>query len=217
MAARTIEGRRGSKWGAAERGGVLLAVFSFLSAGSASARTQDLVRRDLEIVPLSADQRLEHAFDPARSAGTFVGISAFEGAEDHPEEVPFAADDAVDLCALFVLDLQLIHPGQARLALSGEPRKDSSRRRLGELLAAGVQRTDAKRITLLDEFTDLAERAGPEGILVLGVATHGYAKDGLPSLLTQDSSKKHLDITAMPVAAIEEIVEAIEKRRHETP
>jgi hypothetical protein len=86
-------------------------------------------------------------FDPAESAGLFVGIRKF----DDPEfiEVPFAVDDAVDLAHLFALELDLIAPQNVILALSGDPQKARSADALQALLQAGAQRVVAQKSWIL--------------------------------------------------------------------
>ncbi|NJL29938.1 MAG: hypothetical protein HC897_19600 [Thermoanaerobaculia bacterium] len=83
-----------------------------------------------------AEDHAAGGFDPADSAGLFVGVSHFEDPRFAP--VPFAVDDAVDLAFVFSVELGLIRPERCVLALAGEPCKPQSAERLARLLAAGA-------------------------------------------------------------------------------
>ena len=165
------------------------------------------------MLPLSAaDGSFDEAkFDREQSAGLFVGIRKFKN--DQTLEVPYAADDAVDLAYLFALDrrVRLVSPKRVVLILAGRPQKEISRQRLAELAHAGARietTADQSRIrALLQEQADLA---GRDGILIVSLATHGFVREGTPFLLgansffrfpeTALSAQKILDIAARSAA-----------------
>ena len=82
-------------------------------------------------------------FEPAESAGLFVGVSRFADSGFAP--VPFAVDDAIDLAHLFALELRLIEPAKVTLALAGEPKKPETAERLAVLTSGGARQTEAKQ------------------------------------------------------------------------
>jgi len=138
-------------------------------------------------------------FDYAQSAALFVGVPHFtkEGTLD----VPYAADDAVDLAYIFTLDrrVSLVSPERVVLALSGRPQKPASQRKLEELKAAGarVERAEQGDIVLL--LQRQAAAAGKEGIFILSLATHGFVREGIPYILASDrelSTARIFDLAA---------------------
>lgn len=150
-------------------------------------------------------------FDREQSAGLFVGIRKFE--HEQTLEVPYAADDAVDLAYLFALDrrVSLVPPKRVVLVLAGRPQKEVSRRRLEELKERGAQvetTADQSRIRIL--LQEQADLAGRDGILIVSLATHGFVSEGTPYLLgstslfrfpdTALSAQKILDVTAKSAA-----------------
>ncbi len=85
-----------------------------------------MATRDSASPAVPARARAARDFDPARSAGLFVGVSRFDDELFPP--VPFAVDDAIDLAHLFALELRLIMPPEVVLGLAGEPRYASGDR-----------------------------------------------------------------------------------------
>lgn len=136
--------------------------------------------------------REQRSFNPAESAGLFVGVRNFFDVDGRRstslQEVPYAVDDAVDLAHLFVIDLALVSPTRTKLCLSGEPQKEESRRRLDRLLAAGVHRDGATVNLLRERIRQAAQYTEPGGMLVMTFATHGiHTEAGDDCLLAQDS------------------------------
>jgi hypothetical protein len=154
--------------------------------------------------PLTAAQFAAGGFRPEESAGLFAGIRHFLDSEGKARaiEVPFAADDAVDLAHLFVFELQLVTAAKTTLALGGEPEKPASKERLELLERAGARRTDARYTTILEHIGRVRKMAGENGLLVLTFATHGYTTAGTQLLLGQDSVLEFLDATGLPVERI---------------
>ena len=185
-----------SFFGAAFIFGVFLLLVSNISAAS---------ERAIMVRPLTKAEYARADFDPAESAGLFVGVRQFFDEDGRPStrisEVPYAADDAIDLAYLFASDLKLIAANKLTLALSGDPIKEKSKRRLKTLLDAGARRTNARFTNLLRHITKTKNNAGEKGLLVIHFSTHGYTQNG-DRLLGQDSSLSDLDLTGLPVSRI---------------
>lgn len=188
-------------------------VLGVASAAIATATFVPLVWKSRSVWPLSAPDAIADSasFDRDQSAGLFIGIRKFT--HDQTLEVPYAADDAVDLAYLFAFEprVRLVSPKRVVIILSGSPQKESSRRRLAELerMGARVETTaDQMRIRVL--LQEQADRAGRDGILIVSLATHGFVREGTPYLLastslfrfpdTALSTQKILDIAAKSAA-----------------
>ncbi|HYI11480.1 MAG TPA: caspase family protein [Thermoanaerobaculia bacterium] len=141
-------------------------------------------------------------FDPEQSAALFVGIRHFPG--DVPQ-VPYGADDAVDLAYAFAFDtrVSLVPPHRIVLALEGEPQKPESKDRLKKLLTAGATLRPATRQDILTLLEQQAE-AARNGLLVASFATHGFSAQGAPYIL---GSNSHLygAGSSLPIAKLLEI------------
>lgn len=85
--------------------------------------------------------------DKTGHAGLFVGVNVFPE-ENSLTSLNFAVNDAVCLAHLFVVELKLIQPDRATLALSGAPTGYAAAQ-LTALKAAGVAVTDATKIRVL--------------------------------------------------------------------
>lgn len=127
-------------------------------------------------------------FDPAQSAGIFVGVRQFL-LDGTLREVPYAVDDAIDLAHLLAigLDPALIPPARVHLALSGAPQKPESDRRLKDLVTAGARRSEATLADLEYWLEKQAQAVKPGGLLVVSFATHGLVVRGAQYLLTSSS------------------------------
>jgi hypothetical protein len=122
-------------------------------------------------------------FDAAQSVGLFMGGRNFgTGITD----VPYAPDDAVDLAYAFT-ENGLVHAERTVIALAGVPTKASSKNYLAVLEAAGAQVIDATKDRVEKALRKQMQLVGPDGILVLSFATHGFSTDGVPYLLAKDS------------------------------
>lgn len=115
----------------------------------------------------------------------FVGVSQFE--DSRFADVPFAADDAVDLAHLFCFELGLIRPEKALIALAGEPRKPESIERLRALLAAGTRRISARQADVYSQLETQARISAAPGLLLVTFSTHGYSDQGADYLMATDS------------------------------
>jgi hypothetical protein len=131
------------------------------------------------VTPVKFAELAPPKFSRQASAGLFVGVREF--AHDRMLTVPYAVDDAVDLAHRFALDQRvgLVPPRRVVLAISGQPQKEESKRRLRELKEAGAEIVhDASTGKILHLLKEQAARAGDEGLLVLSIASHGFQQDG---------------------------------------
>ena len=124
-----------------------------------------------------APSTADHAgFNRDESAALFVGVRDFTHRE--LSSVPYAADDAVDLAYLFVFDWRsrLVRADRVILALSGDPVKSESRRRLEMLQHAGASVRHADAADIVFFVKRQSALAGKNGILILSLATHGFVQ-----------------------------------------
>ncbi|HEY2830390.1 MAG TPA: PQQ-binding-like beta-propeller repeat protein [Thermoanaerobaculia bacterium] len=133
--------------------------------------------------PVTATPSVKAGFDRNQSAALFVGVSRFTHRDLAP--VPYAADDAVDLAYLFVCDrrVRLVRADRVVIALSGQPYKDESRRKLELLRRAGAKTAaaDPTNIVSLLEQQAVLTRSG--GILIVSISSHGFTRGGMPYIL----------------------------------
>lgn len=141
-----------------------------------------------------------HSFEREDSAGLFIGVRQFIDAEEQPSrellEIPYAVDDAIDLAALFALELELVSPARVRLLLSGEPQKESSAEALTRLKVAGAKVDKPNFTRVLSVLREVTRSAGEHGLLLISVATHGFSQGG-ERLLCQDSIRGDLEDTSL--------------------
>ena len=151
-------------------------------------------------------------FEPADSAGLFVGVSVFE--DGRIASIPFAVDDAVDLAYLFIVELGLVPSMHAVLLLAGEPRKEQSAAKLLRLLELGVRRQEARQREIYRLLTELSQTSGVSGILIVTAATHGVSDQGGDFLLASDSLRNRTLRTGVAVAEVfDEVGRAGAERR----
>ncbi len=151
-------------------------------------------------------------FNPAQSAGLFVGIRDFE--DEKFEQVPFAVDDAVDLAHLFARELGLVRPDQVVLALSGEPQKASSRAWLKELIEQGAVRQTAEQTDVLRLLDQQRKASGPDGLFVAAFATHGFTDRGSDFLVAADTLRSFVQRTGVVLSeALDVVAQAHAPRR----
>ena len=159
--------------------------------------------RSAKPIPL-ASNAVGAGFDRNESAALFVGVQRFT----HPglRQVRYAVDDAVDLAYLFVFDsrIQLVRPDRVVLALSGEPEKPESKQWLQTLRQSGVAVRHADQTDIIALLRRQAALAGKNGILIVSLATHGFARDGVPYILGTSSTVQY-PATTVPVARILDI------------
>ena len=153
-------------------------------------------------------------FDAAQSVGLFVGIPRFKY-DQSLTVVRFAADDAVDLAYAFTIDAKapLVRPARVVIAISDDPQKDDSRKRLKELQDAGAKIVkEVDQPDLIKLLQDQAALVGRDGMFIVSLATHGFNEDGIPYLLGASSFFSRRS-TALSGAEIAEIVASSEAKR----
>jgi hypothetical protein len=148
-----------------------------------------VVRDPRSVIPWSDKRETPGPFNAEQSAALFVGVRQFAG-DETPNEVPYAVDDAIDLAWRFALDprVKLVRPEKVVLALSGAPVKEESKRRLGELRAAGAAQSTATQENVLELLDRQKEAVGRDGIFIVTFATHGFISDGTPYVLGATST-----------------------------
>ena len=139
-----------------------------------------------------------------QSAALFVGVQRFT--DRGLAQVRYAGDDAVDLAYLFVFDsrIHLVRPDRVVIALSGQPEKPESRQRLEILRHAGASIRSADQTDIVALLKRQAALAGKDGLLIVSLATHGFARDGVPYILGASSAARY-PATAVSVASILDI------------
>jgi len=147
-------------------------------------------------------------FNPEESVGFFVGVS--ELTVPGVGNVPFAADDAVDLAHFLALDqrVSLLLPSRVVIALSGLPKKEESRARLLELRQAGATIVSADAATIRTELQRQATLAGKHGLFLVSLATHGFLQDDIHYILGRTSA-----FDADTALAVPDIFRRSEERR----
>lgn len=165
-------------------------------------RPLDGARSARPVTPGSNAQ--SEGFDRNESAALFVGVRQFT----HHDLVPvrYAADDAVDLAYLFVFDsrTRLVPADRVILALSGRPEKPESKQELEMLRRAGATVRHADQTDIVALLRRQAALAGKKGVLILSLATHGFARGGDAFILGASSVIRY-PATTVPVAKILDI------------
>jgi hypothetical protein len=171
--------------------GVRLLLVVGCSVVAAAAAAQDI--RSVRISQAAAPE-VPRSFDSSASAAMFVGIRDFTHDEDL-EKVRYAVDDAIDLAYAVSLDrtAPLVTPERIALALSGEPQKEVSRRRLEKLRQRGAMIHPAGQTDIVGLMEQQAKGVGKTGILIVGIATHGFSDDGLHYLVASNSLLRYRD------------------------
>jgi len=131
-------------------------------------------------------------FEPAESGALFVGIREFTH-DPSLTEVRYAVDDAVDLAYAMALEqpVAFVEPNRVVLAISGEPQKPESRERLRVLRERGAKTHPAGQTDILVLLERQARMVGKKGILIVGIATHGFSAEGLHYLIASNSMLRH--------------------------
>jgi hypothetical protein len=153
------------------------------------------------------------AFVREQSAALFVGVREFAAAPSLTG-VRYTVDDAVDLAYVFALErkVSLVDARRVALALTGEPRKADSQERLKKLRAAGAIVTTATLHDVLTLLERQAHAAGRDGLLILGFASHGFSRDGVPYVLTSTSQYENT-VNSLSAAKVFDIADRSKARR----
>jgi hypothetical protein len=173
-------------------GALMTTVAAYLTVTSPDTRSVGLVN------PV----KLPEVAERLKSTGLFVGVSEF--AHDPTLTVPFAVDDAVDLAWKFSLDQRssLVLPRHVVLALSGNPKKEDSQRRLQELKDAGAEVEHATSGDILQLLRRQVARSGKNGLVVFSLATHGFLDEDGDAFILGSTSEFGSPETSLPVAKL---------------
>jgi hypothetical protein len=140
---------------------------------------------------------------PQGNAGLFVGINTFTD-DQGIRPLDFAVNDAVAQAHLFVIELRLIVPNNAFLALAGEASTDTAKAQLAALKAAGVKTIAGRKTTILRQLL-LVEKLPTEesDLLVVSLSSHGFEADGTAYAMPTDGLRGILEDTALDIGTIE--------------
>ncbi|MEM0914904.1 MAG: SUMF1/EgtB/PvdO family nonheme iron enzyme [Planctomycetota bacterium] len=140
---------------------------------------------------------------PAGNAGLFVGINTFTD-DRGIRPLRYAVNDAVAQAHLFVVELRLIAPNNAFLALAGEPSTDSARQQLAALRAAGVAEIPGRKTSVLRQLL-LVEKLpnAASDLLVVSISSHGFEEDGTAYAMPTDGLRGILGDTAIDLGTVE--------------
>jgi len=178
--------------------------------GSSVARADQNQPRTISVVP--SDVRHAEGFDVSQSAGLFIGVTSFD--DPRLAEVPYAVDDAVDLAYLFSVELELIAPDKVTLAITGDPKKQASVERLRALLGAGASQQTPNVTDIYRMLGEIPLEAGPKGLFVLSIATHGFSDQGSDFVVAADSRRRRIARTGIPIGEIfDDVSQARSPRR----
>lgn len=147
---------------------LLLAAVALISAAELlRCETADLPARGMRVVPLPVA-------GSSGNAALFIGANEFRDEQLRPLEC--AVNDAIALAYKFVLELKLIPPKNAYIALSGKPRALTREEGwLRELKQRGAHEVDAGRGTLLDKLLKVCSTGnGPGDLLIVSISSHGF-------------------------------------------
>jgi Caspase domain len=158
------------------------------------------------VIPWTERQAEPGPIVPEDSAALFVGVREF-AYDETLAEVRYAVDDAVDLAYVLSIDIgsRLVDPKRVILALSGDPQKPQSQRRLDTLIGAGATVKSAGQSDVLMHLEHQARLVGKDGLLVVAFATHGVSDEGIQYLLTASSLLQHRE-TSISESKVRDIV-----------
>ncbi|HVF59370.1 MAG TPA: caspase family protein [Thermoanaerobaculia bacterium] len=122
---------------------------------------------------------------PELSAGIFIGVEQFSY-DFSLADVRFATNDAVDLAYSLSIERRLLEPKRVLLLLAGEP-GPAAQARLAALTSAGATRLEATQAYIYSLVKQQAESVREGGVLVVFIATHGFAEGPEHLLMAGDS------------------------------
>lgn len=171
-------------------------------------------QRGIVVEPLDDTQRSAGEVSADGSAGLFVGIGSFDRGSNLGA-LKYAPDDAIALAHLFVLELRLIPPARARVALGGTSRSGRAAEQLGALKAAGVQMIGSDKNSLITALRQIkAEASQPSGLIVVSVATHGFEDAGGQYLMPSNGLREEPATTGIPLNLVRQrLLEASARKR----
>lgn len=168
--------------------------FSFTVGALADSKA---VGRVKQIQPLTGEKT-------SGNAGFFVGVGKFDE-KSELAALNFTTDDAVALAHLFVAELKLIPPGNARVALGGEPKSSNGLQQMASLKALKVPFVSATRENLLDtmnEVCDLVQEK--DALIVMSFSSHGYEERGLAYIMPSNGRRRLIRSTGVPLQEVKD-------------
>ncbi|QDV91079.1 Caspase domain protein [Phycisphaerae bacterium RAS2] len=141
--------------------------------------------------------------DTQSHAGMFIGVNVFDK-DESLAPLSYAVNDAIGMAHIFILELRLIEPHRAVIAIKGQVSGAASEARLRELTAAGVPVIDAAKT---DIFKALQKTAAlpesPSDLLIMSISTHGFEEAGQPYVMPSEGLRAFLSDTAISLTSIE--------------
>lgn len=154
--------------------------------------------------PLSDAERAAVGLPRESSAGLFVGVGRFDE-NSGLGNLRFTPDDAVALAHLFVVELDLLPPKNARLALGGEPRSKRGKELLAALSAKGVKVIGARRTELLDAIAEVSDLGASEaGLVLMSFSSHGFEEKGKAYVMPADGRRRFVESTGVSLQSVKE-------------
>jgi formylglycine-generating enzyme required for sulfatase activity len=136
------------------------------------------------------------------NAGLFVGIGKFDP-KFGLAPLRFTPDDAVALAYQFVVELKLIPPARATVALGGEPESDLARSRLLQLEREKVRRIPATRNELFPAISAITRSStDTNALIVMSFSTHGFEKEGRAYVMPVDGNREFIEETGIPLQTV---------------
>ncbi|MBI2927895.1 MAG: SUMF1/EgtB/PvdO family nonheme iron enzyme [Verrucomicrobia bacterium] len=140
--------------------------------------------------------------DTEGNAGLFVGIGKFDPQFGLPG-LRFTPDDAVALAYHFVIELKLIPPTRATVALGGEPESDAARSKLLQLQREKVRRIAATRNDLFPAVSATTKSStDTNALIVMSFSTHGFEKEGRAYVMPYDGNREYIEETGIPLQTV---------------
>jgi uncharacterized caspase-like protein len=186
----------------ATRGSAVALLSAWIVAAATLSVAQDAAQPRSLDRPADTVQPIEQRSDS--SAALFIGVNEF--VEDTSlRSLRFAVNDAIGLAHVFCIELKLIPPANATLALAGKPDGETATKMLEELKATGVvveAATKSKLFSLLLKAT--AAPTKPEDLLIVSISSHGFEDGGVPYAMPADGLKALLKDTGLNLVSVEE-------------
>lgn len=142
----------------------------------------------------------------AANSAVFIGVNEFR--EDASlQGLRFAVNDAIEQAHLFVVELQLIPPGNCFVAISGAPTSDAEplRRRLKELNVRFVPADNTSIFKAIAEGSQIARRESD--IFIVSASSHGFTEGDDAYIMPSNGLRSVLGGTGVALARIEELME----------
>lgn len=150
------------------------------------------------------------------SVGLFVGVNEFFVYTQYSQirNLEYAVNDAVALAYLFVIDLEMVPPGNARLLLSGYSNAPAHVAKLQALAEVGVFPIPATKANILSNLKQLVDsthtlrsaqhanqNALQSDLLVVSISSHGFEEHGISYVIPAEGELDALASTGINLKA----------------